>query len=294
MEEQENKRNYPWEKRNPESHKGSYGHLFVMGGSPGFTGAVCLAAQAALRSGVGLVTVGIPESLNDILEVKLTEPMSLPLPETGEKTFSLRAAELALDFIRERSDAAVIGPGISLHPETINCLTSLIPQIPVPMVIDADALKIISTRMEIMKKLKAPVILTPHPGEMGYLVGKSAAEVQKDRLNLARRLAEEYQVVVVLKGHRTVVTDGHNATINLTGNAGMATAGAGDVLSGIAGSFLAQGMQTLEAASWAVYFHGLAGDLAVSAKGEISLIASDLIEYLPLAFQMFKRKGAPS
>jgi len=294
MVEQENKRNYPWEKRNPESHKGSYGHLFIMGGSPGFTGAVCLTAQAAMRSGVGLVTVGIPESLNDILEVKLTEPMSLPLPETGEKTFSVRAAELALDFIRKRSDAAVIGPGVSLHPETINCLISLIPEIPVPMVIDADALKIISTRMEIMKKLKAPAILTPHPGEMGYLVGKTAAEVQKDRLNLARRLAEEYQVVVVLKGHRTVVTDGHNATINLTGNAGMATAGAGDVLSGIAGSFLAQGMQALEAASWAVYFHGLAGDLAASVKGEISLIASDLIEYLPLAFQIFKKKGTPS
>ncbi|MCM8770194.1 MAG: NAD(P)H-hydrate dehydratase [Candidatus Omnitrophica bacterium] len=281
---EKNSNRLPWQARAANTHKGSYGHLFILGGSPGLTGAVCLAAQAAMRSGVGLVTVGIPESLNPIIEMKLTEAMSKPLPETDCFTFSQKAIKPTLDFISSRVTAVVLGPGISLQSETSEWVRELLPQLSIPMVIDADALKIIAAAKDVLKKLKAPAVLTPHPGEMSFLVETTTENVQRNRERIAEELAREYQVTVILKGHRTVITDGQQTVINLTGNPGMATAGSGDVLAGIVGSFLAQKMAVFEAARWAVYIHGLAGDLAVATKGEISLIASDLIDYLPAAF----------
>ncbi len=278
------------EKRNPESHKGDYGHLFILGGSPGLTGAVCLSALSALRSGCGLVTVGIPESLNNVLEVKLTEAMSLPLPETESHTFSLKAVKPAITFIKEKADGVVIGPGISLERETSEFVKEMIRRIDKPLVIDADALKIISSDLLILKNKKNPPILTPHPGEMKFLIGKDIPEIQKNRVKYAEDFAKKYGAIVILKGHHTVVSDGEKSYINLTGNPGMATAGSGDVLSGIIGSFLVQGMEPFQAAKMGVYIHGLAGDLALKEKGEVSLIASDIIEYLPYSFLYHERK----
>jgi ADP-dependent NAD(P)H-hydrate dehydratase / NAD(P)H-hydrate epimerase len=271
-------------KRHLDSHKGDYGHFFIIGGSPGLTGAVCLAALAGARSGCGLVTAGIPKGLNEIIEIKLTEIMSLPLPDTQENFISRQAVNTAKNFINEKADAVVIGPGISTNEETKEFVKTLIPQIKKPLLIDADAIKIISEEKNILKNLSRPV-LTPHPGEMSFLTGLSIDEIQGNREETAEKFARENNVILVLKGYRTVITDGKNTYINLTGNPGMAAGGSGDVLSGIIGSFLAQGAESLQASKTATYIHGLAGDLAAREKGEISLLPSDIIENLPLAFQ---------
>lgn len=276
-------------KRARDTHKGDYGHLLILGGSPGLTGAVCLAARAALRSGCGLVTAGIPESLNGILEVKLTEEMSLPLPETSSRTFSEKALEPCLEFIRERADAVLIGPGISTNPATSKFAGQVISACSKPIVIDADAIKIISVNKKVLKKLSAGSILTPHPGEMAWLTGKKAEEIQRDRETTAMVFASEYKTLVALKGFRTVVTDGRELYINLTGNPGMATAGSGDVLAGIIGGFLARGLSCFDAARYGVHIHGLAGDFAAEEKGETSLVASDIIRKLPDAFKYINR-----
>lgn len=277
--------------RKKDTHKGDYGHLLIIGGSPGLTGAVCLAGISALRSGCGLVTIGIPETLNHIIEIKLTEVMSLPLPETEEHFISEKAVDKVLKFINERIDAVLIGPGISLNSETKKFVNKIITEIDKKLIIDADALKIISENIDILKKLKVKPVLTPHPGEMKYLTGFEISYIQKNRKEIAEKFAREYNVVLVLKGYRTVVTDGKNTYINLTGNPGMATAGSGDVLAGIIGSFLAQGEDEFISAKYGVLIHGLAGDIAVKEKGEISLIASDIIEKLPFVFKYLKRKG---
>ncbi|MCX8082306.1 MAG: NAD(P)H-hydrate dehydratase [bacterium] len=273
-------------KRKRDTHKGDYGHLFILGGSPGLTGAVCMAGESALRSGCGLVTIGIPEGLNDIIEIKLTEVMSLPLPQTDRRTFSKKAIKPALKFIEERTDAVIIGPGISTgNQDTCSFVKNIIKKIERPLIIDADALKIISSNLNVLKKSKSTgIILTPHPGEMSYLTGLTIKEIQNNREKVAIDFAKRYNVVVVLKGYRTVVTDGKEAYINLTGNPGMATAGSGDVLAGIIGGLLAQGRPALESARYGVYIHGLAGDIAAKEIGETSLIASDIIKKLPDAF----------
>ncbi|MCM8807962.1 MAG: NAD(P)H-hydrate dehydratase [Candidatus Omnitrophica bacterium] len=276
-------------KREKDTHKGDYGHLFIIGGSPGLTGAVCLAGISALRSGCGLVTIGIPESLNQIIEIKLTEVMSLPLPETEDHYFSLNAYEKTYEFIEKKADCVLIGPGISLHQETKKFVKKIIPEIKKPLIIDADALKIISENIEILKFLEKP-ILTPHPGEMCYLTGLSIKEIQKNREKVAVEFAQKYNVILILKGYKTIVTDGEKTYINLTGNPGMATAGSGDVLAGIIGGLLATGEEKFISAKYGVLIHGLAGDIAKREKGEISLIASDIIEKIPIAFKYLKKE----
>ncbi|HOL22483.1 MAG TPA: NAD(P)H-hydrate dehydratase [bacterium] len=278
-------------KRRKDTHKGDYGHLFILGGSPGLTGAVCLAGMAAIRSGCGLVTIGIPEGLNDIIEIKLTEVMSLPLPQTEKRTFSEEAISPALKFIDNRSDAVLIGPGISTETkETCKFVENIVEHTEKPLIIDADAIKIISANLDILKKSKSRgIILTPHPGEMSYITGMEIKEIQKNREKTAEEFAKKYNVILILKGYRTVITDGKETHINLTGNPGMATAGSGDVLAGIIGSLLAQGDTAIESARYGVYIHGLAGDLAAKEKGETSLIASDIIEQLPAVFRFLDR-----
>ena len=273
-----------FKKREKDTHKGDYGHLFIIGGSPGLTGAVCLSSMAALRSGAGLVTAGIPSGLNEIIEIKLTEVMSLPLPETSDHFFSEKAIEPALKFAHEKADGVVIGPGISLKEETKRFVKEVVERVERPLLIDADALKIISEDLEILKKREYPTILTPHPGEMSYLTKIKKDEIQKNREKVSLDFAKEYNVILVLKGYRTVITDGEKIEINPTGNPGMATAGSGDVLSGIIGACLVQGIPPYTSAKTGVYIHGLAGDIAAREKGEISLIASDIIEKLPDAF----------
>lgn len=272
-------------RRKKGNHKGDFGHLFVLAGSLGYTGAAVLTSHAALLSGSGLVTLGIPRSLYPIVARKVTEVITFPLPETKAQSFSVKA----LPFILKKGesvDALAIGPGISQEAETARLIHRLIPNLKRPAVIDADGLNVIAKDTSVLKKARVPLVGTPHPGEMGRLIRKTSRFVQNHREKVARDFAIRYNMVIVLKGYRTVVASPQGKMyVNRTGNPGMATAGCGDILTGILGSFLGQGMTPFEAACRAVYVHGLSGDLAVKEKGESSLIATDLLKYLPKAFK---------
>jgi ADP-dependent NAD(P)H-hydrate dehydratase / NAD(P)H-hydrate epimerase len=272
--------------RPASSHKGTYGHAAILAGSVGKTGAAALAAKAALRTGAGLVTVGVPLSANDVLEAKLLEVMTVPLPETKARTLGRAGLDRILAFIQART-AVAIGPGLSTHPETVELVQSLMRHLDRPSVLDADALNALASRAALLTECKTPPILTPHPGEMARLeVDATSQTVNADRLGTARRFARERGVFVVLKGARTVVArpDGL-LMICPTGNAGMATAGTGDVLTGMLVSLLAQGVPSWEAACAATYLHGAAGDLAAGQQGLAGMIAGDLIEQIPYAIQ---------
>lgn len=270
--------------RKVDSHKGDYGHVFVLAGSTGFTGAAYLCSQAAILSGSGLVTLGIPESLNPIMEVKLTEVMTKPLPETGAGTLSKNAFSQIVQFA-EKADAVALGPGLSTNPETQNLIRKLITAIEKPLVIDADGLNALSGRLKLFKG-RTHTVITPHPGEMARLLTTTPGEIQKSRKKTAQKVAVEYNLTVVLKGYQTVVAcPSGKVYVNNTGNPGMASGGTGDVLTGIIVSFLGQGIPAFEAAKLAVYIHGFAGDLAAKEKGEIGLIAVDILNYLPAAFK---------
>ncbi|MHB8894030.1 MAG: NAD(P)H-hydrate dehydratase [Candidatus Geothermincolia bacterium] len=271
--------------RAPDAHKGTCGSVLVIGGSPGMTGAAAMCAQAALRCGAGLVTAAVPEGLNDIMETKLTEVMTLPAAQTGARTFSAAAADELIS--RSRSAGAVaLGPGISRVPETQELVRRLVVEVEASLVLDADGLNAVVGHTEILRGRRHPLVLTPHPGEMARLLGMDAAEVQSDRIGAAAPAARDWEALVVLKGAATVVAcpDGE-IHINPTGNAGMATAGTGDVLTGCVAAFMAQGLDGLEAAVAAAYFHGHAGDLAAQMEGMAGLTAGDVIRHLPLALR---------
>ncbi|MDH5626126.1 MAG: NAD(P)H-hydrate dehydratase, partial [Nitrospira sp.] len=273
-------------RRPASSHKGTFGHAGILAGSVGKTGAAALAAQAALRMGTGLVTVGTPGSVNDVLEAKLLEVMTLPLPETKARTLALSGLDRVLAFIRTKT-ALAIGPGLSTQPETVELVHSLMKHLDRPSVLDADALNALATRASLLTECKTPPILTPHPGEMARLaVDATSQTVNADRIGTARRFARERGVYVVLKGARTVIArpDGLLA-ICPTGNPGMATAGTGDVLTGMMVGLLAQGVPAWEAACAATYLHGSAGDLAAQQLGQAGMLASDLIAQIPHALQ---------
>jgi hydroxyethylthiazole kinase-like uncharacterized protein yjeF len=264
-----------------DAHKGDFGHLLVLAGSPGKTGAAAMICQGAMRTGTGLVTLGIPASLNPILEAKLTEAMTAPLPDAATGYLSADAWDQIRQLIAGKT-ALALGPGISTEPQVRELILDLIPQVPLPMVIDADGITALASRPEVIKRCKNTVILTPHPGEMARLAGLSVQKVQEDRIGVAKGFASAYGCIVVLKGSRTVIaTPQEEIFINQTGNPGMASGGMGDVLTGIIGGLVAQGLLPLEAAKWAVFLHGLAGDRAAQQIGEIPLIASDVIDYLP-------------
>ncbi|MBN1405084.1 MAG: NAD(P)H-hydrate dehydratase, partial [Candidatus Omnitrophica bacterium] len=258
-----------------------YGHLCVIAGSAGMSGAACMASQAAFRAGCGLVTLGVPKSLYPIAAKKLTEVMLKTLPETKSGSLSKSAFSEILKLLKNKS-ACAIGPGISQNKQTMGLILKLLIKLNIPAVLDADGLNALSQNVNVLKKIKAPFILTPHPGEMARLIGHKADYVQKNRKTVALAFAKKYNVTVVLKGHNTVVAGRKNKIyVNKTGNPGMATAGSGDVLTGIIGSFLAQGAAPYEAAKLGVYIHGLAGDLAKKQTGEVSLIASDILANIP-------------
>lgn len=275
-------------KRKPDSHKGDYGCLFILAGSKGLTGAAALCCRAAMRSGAGLVTLGIPSGLNSIMAVKLTEAMTRPLPQTEQQTLSGEGFS-DIKKILEDMDVIAIGPGLSLNPSTQRLVRRLIPCINKPMVIDADGLNAIAGHLNILithnSKLKT-IILTPHPGEMARLINKSIDYVQDNRLTVAKCFARDYNIILVLKGNRSVVAAPEGKIyINNTGNPGMATAGCGDVLTGMLAAFLGQGIEPFSASKLAVYLHGLAGDLAAKEKTEHGLIASDIIDKIPDAIK---------
>ena len=271
--------------RRKDTHKGDFGHVFVLAGSRGLTGAAYLASQAALLSGSGLVTCGIPESLNTIMEIKLTEAMTLPLSETKEGSLALDAEKDILDFTG-KIDAVTLGPGLSRNTETQKLARNLLKKIDKPLVLDADGVISVVGNCDILKKRKNPTVLTPHPGEMASLVGKDVRAIQATRRKTALDFAKKYNIILVLKGHRTIVANPKgNFYINETGNSGMSTAGVGDVLTGMISSFVGQGIDAFSAAVIGVYLHGLAGDIAAKEKGQFSLIASDLLDKLPQAIK---------
>jgi len=272
-------------KRSKNSHKGDFGHVFILAGSRGLTGAAALCSNAALRSGAGLVTLGIPVSLNLVMSRKLTEVMTFSLAETKEITLSLKAEKEILKKV-EASDVVVLGPGLSQYPETQKLINRLILKIDKPMVLDADALNAISKNTRVLKKVKSKYAVTPHPGEMSRLINKSVEYVKNNRLIVAKKFSRDYNTVVVLKGAGTVVAEqGGKCYINTTGNPGMATAGSGDVLTGIIAGFLSQGLKVFDASVMGVYVHGIAGDFAAKDKGEAGLIAGDILENIPYAIK---------
>jgi NAD(P)H-hydrate epimerase len=264
--------------RKPDSHKGTFGHVLVVAGSWGKTGAAALAAQAVLRAGAGLVTVATrPEALVPVMG-HAPEVMGVELVNDGP------LAPGDLNPLLEAAvgkQAVVFGPGIPRGEETSKLLGALLEELEIPCVIDADGLNALAGHMEILKKAKGPLLLTPHPGEMARIAGKTTVEVSQNRIISAKSVAAEYQAVVALKGARTLVAreDG-TVFINPTGNPGMASGGTGDVLAGICGALIAQGLSPEDAAVTGVYAHGLAGDLMVKRKGQMGLIASDLLEGL--------------
>lgn len=269
--------------RLPHAHKGSYGHLLVLAGSVGKTGAAVMTSLAALRVGTGLVTLGVPASQQPVVAAHLMEGMTEPLPETPARTLGARAlgriAELAA-----RMEAVALGPGVGLEAETQELVRELIRALEAPMVVDADGLTALAGHLPLLKEARGPRLLTPHPGELARMLGSSVPEVEADRIGVVQRLTGETGAWVALKGARTVIggPDGEVA-LNPTGNPGMATGGTGDLLTGIVGGLLAQGHPPLLALRAGVYLHGLAGDLAREAKGEEGMIAGDLLEAIPEA-----------
>lgn len=269
--------------RSPEMHKGDAGRLLVIAGSVGMTGAAALAGLGAARAGAGLVYLAGPHSLNDILEVKCTEVLTRPMPETAARSLAL-AAEDELVEAAAGVDAVVLGPGLSQHPETAELARRLALRIAAPLLIDADGLNAFAGRPSELADRPGATVLTPHPGELARLTGRSIGAIQADRLATARTLAAETRAVVVLKGAGTVTAaPAGEAWVNPTGNEGMASGGMGDVLSGMIGAFLAGGAPALAAAVAGVFYHGRAADLTAQ-PGRRGLLASDLLSMLPSVF----------
>lgn len=274
-------------KRPKDAYKNVFGHVLVLAGSAGMTGAAALTSEAAIRIGAGLVTLGIPKSLNQILAVKLTEVMTKPLAETEEQTLSLKALDGINNLIQLRNiNVAVIGPGLSTHPETVELVRSFVAASKIPLVIDADALNALVGKLDIFKSARGPVVITPHAGELGKLIAVHATEIKKARGKYPFQFSKDTGVICVLKGYQTIITDGQKIVVNNTGNPGMATAGSGDVLGGMLGGLIAQGLEAMEAAKAAVYIHGLAGDIAIKETTEMGLVASDIIKAIPKALKM--------
>ena len=269
-------------RRPVDSHKGSFGHVLVVAGSRGMSGAAILCATAALRGGAGLVTLAAPEPV--ILPAATSNPcyltLALPADDDGHVT---AAAERAIFHAAAKSTVLAVGPGLGQGTAVTRVVLDLLARASKPCVLDADGLNAIARSLEALRR-REPLIITPHPGEFARMNGTSAAAVQADRENLAVGFAAKHGVILLLKGHQTIVTDGKRVYRNPTGNPGMATGGTGDVLTGLIAALLAQKVEPFAAAQLGAYVHGLAGDLARDALGEICLTATDVIAMLPRAF----------
>lgn len=275
-----------------DAHKGTFGHVLILAGSRGFIGAALLASEAALRSGVGLVTLGVPRTLADVAASALMEAMTLPLPATPQESFSQEAVIPALEATAAKQ-AVVLGPGSSQQVETRAFVADFVRQCPQPLLIDADGLNCLRGQVDALLDGNAPRILTPHPGEMSRLSGQSIQEIQAGREKAAVEFAQRHGCIVVLKGHGTIVAaPSGESFFNTTGNAGLAKGGTGDVLAGLIGGLLAQGMTGLNAAALGVYLHGRAGDLAANAKTERGMTARDVLLALPDAWRELEENTA--
>lgn len=266
-------------------HKGKYGHCLIVAGSTGKTGAASLAANSAVRTGSGLVTLAVPASLNPVLEVKTTEAMTLPLDDAGKGFLGTRSRDQILSAIQGK-DAIAVGPGISRESETVSLVRRLVKDAALPMVVDADGLNAVAEDVSILHEKRSPaLILTPHPGEMSRLSGLSIPAIEGDRISAARNFSIRYGVFLVLKGASTVIaTPGGEVAVNGSGNPGMGSGGMGDVLTGIIVSLLGQNYLPFEACRLGVFLHGFAADLVAREKGEIGISATDVQEMLPFAY----------
>ena len=268
-------------RRTPNAYKNACGTALVIAGSVGLTGAASLTCLSILRVGAGMAFLGAPKSLNPILEQKLTEVMTLPLPETEQQTLSFEARDGILEML-DWADVLAVGPGLGNHQETVKLVHWILETMEKPMVLDADGLNACKGHKEVIRKAKGPLILTPHPGELSRIIGLSIKEILADPIEIARKYSAELSAMLVIKGAPTVIgsPDGQ-VIINSTGNAGLATAGSGDVLTGIIAGLLAQGLSTKSAAIAGVYLHGAAGDVAADYLGQAGMIAGDVMDCLP-------------
>lgn len=258
-----------------DAHKGDFGKIFMLCGSRGYTGAAALAAMGALRSGAGLVHLGVPECIYAIEAVKLTEAIVFPLPDEDGK-LSVRAVAPVLERL-QNMDAVLIGPGLGQSEGTLEVVRSVLREFSGPLVVDADGINVLAKHMDILRERHYPTILTPHAGEFQRICGK----VSQDRVTAAVQFAEEYGCIMLLKGHETVITDGTRCFLNPTGNPGMAVGGSGDVLAGMIVSLMGQDVEPLEAAACAAWLHGAAGDICAEKIGQYGMLPSDMLEVLP-------------
>jgi NAD(P)H-hydrate epimerase len=272
-------------KRKRNAHKGNFGHVFLVAGSRGKTGAALMAAKAALRAGAGLVTIGIPESIDQTFACRVVEEMTLPLP-CNNGFFTLDSLGPALKFLQEKASVLAIGPGLSSEPETASFVRALSVKSTVPVVIDADGINAFQKESQALSQIEVPCVITPHPGEMGRLTGMSARQTDENRMQVAVEFAKVFNVYVLLKGAPSVLAcPDDKVFINPTGNPGMASAGTGDVLTGIIAGLIAQGIPAVQGAKLGVYLHGLSGDIAAAKKTEVAMTAGDILECLPEAMK---------
>jgi NAD(P)H-hydrate epimerase len=274
--------------RRPDANKGNFGHVLVVGGSLGKAGAAAMAGISALRVGAGLSTVATAKSVLPTVAGFHPELMTESLDETEAGTISMGALEYGrFDALVKGKTVLAIGPGISRNVDTVEFIHTVVSKYETAMVIDADGLNAFERDPGKLNGASRQRVITPHPGEMARLTGKTVPEVQRDRIGTARGFAYEHQLIVVLKGHRTLIAEpSGDVWVNTSGNPGMATGGTGDILTGMVGGFMAQNpSRTCEAVLAAVYLHGLAGDIAAESMGEYSLVATDLVKALPEAFR---------
>jgi NAD(P)H-hydrate epimerase len=268
--------------RREDSNKGTFGRVLVISGSRGMSGAAVLSGSAALRAGAGLVRVAVPSEILPLVAVGNPCYMTAPMPQDEHGRFA-GAAEAELLALAQANTVVAMGPGLGRSPAITALVSAVVTQVRVPLVLDADGLNALHT--DRLRERRAPLVMTPHPGEFSRLTGLDIPTIQSRRQELAARFAFEHGVVLVLKGSGSVVTDGRRVYINTTGNPGMATAGSGDVLTGVVAALLAQGLEPFAAAQLGVYLHGSAGDLARAAVGEVGMVASDLLLHLPQAIR---------
>lgn len=261
--------------RNPWGHKGNFGKLLLLCGSRGYTGAAFFAAMGALRSGAGLVFLGVPESIYGIEAVKLNDPVIFPLPDAGGRLSADAVPEILTRF--PQMDAVLVGPGLGQSEGTLAVVRAVLEKAECPVVVDADGINVLSAHRDLLRGRKLPTILTPHDGEFARLGGV----IGEDRMSAAAALAEELGCVVLLKGHETCITDGTDGYLNPTGNPGMAVGGSGDVLAGVITALLGAGLPPLEAAACGAWLHGAAGDRCAAELGQYGMLPTDMLSALP-------------
>jgi NAD(P)H-hydrate epimerase len=263
--------------------------VLVIAGSRGMSGAAVLCGSAALRAGAGLVRVAVPQEILPIVAAGNSCIMTAPMPQDDQGRFSA-GAESELIALAQAGDVVALGPGLGRTQELTSLVKGLIQRVTQPLVLDADGLNAVAGAADVLSNRAGSTIITPHPGEFARLLQTETAKVQANRRDLALQFAGKHKLILVLKGHATIVTDGQRLYENTTGNPGMATAGSGDVLTGTVAALLGQGLEPFDAAQLGVYIHGLAGDLARDERGQVGLIAADLLDYLPRAIRRFASK----